>query len=234
MRHLASRGALDVDGLGEKLIEQLVDQGLVARISDVFALQVEQLMQLERMGEKSATKLAASIDRAKDTTLARFLIALGVRHVGQTVAEQLARHFGDLDPLASAAAEPLAEIEGVGPIIAESVERFFQDERNRGEVARLRELGVRWPVTDPASATADGPLSGKTFVLTGSLENSTRGEAKAAIEAAGGKVTGSVSKKTDYVVGGADPGSKLRKAQELGVEILDEAALESLLTDSGG
>jgi DNA ligase (NAD+) len=185
------------------------------------------------MGEKSAAKLAASIERAKLTSLARFLIALGIRHVGQTVAEQLARRFGDLDPLAAAAAEELAEIDGVGPVIAESVGRFFEDERNRGEVARLRELGVGWPVTDPAVPATTGPLSGKTLVLTGSLLRSTRAQTQAAIETAGGKVTGSVSKKTDYVVGGADPGSKLRKAQELGVEILDEAGLEALLAESG-
>jgi DNA ligase (NAD+) len=231
LRHLAGRGALDVDGLGEKIVDQLVEQGLVARLSDLFAITQEQLQGLERMGEKSATNLAASLEHARDTTLARFLISLGIRHVGQTVAELLARHFGDLDPLAAAGAEELALIEGVGPVIAESVERFFQDRRNQSEVARMRELGVRWPTTVPASATAEGPLTGKTFVLTGSLEGRTRGEAKAAIEALGGKVTGSVSKKTSYVVAGAEPGSKLKKAQDLGVEVLDEGALDGLLAE---
>ena len=230
LRHLASRGSLDVDGLGEKIVDQLVEQGLVARLSDLFALSQEQLAGLERMGEKSATKLFASLERARTTTLARFLIALGIRHVGQTVAELLARHFGDLDPLAAAETEALAEIEGVGPVIAESVERFFQDERNRGEVARLRELGVTWPTTEPASARADGPLTGKTFVLTGALEGSSRNQTRSAIEAQGGKVTGSVSKKTSYLVAGTEPGSKLEKAKKLGVVVLDEAALQALLS----
>ena len=232
VRHLASRGALDVDGLGEKIVDQLVEEDLVSRLSDLFSITKEQLADLERMGEKSAANLAASLERARETTLTRFLIALGIRHVGQTVAELLARHFGDLDPLAAAKTEELAQIEGVGPVIAESVERFFEDARNQAEVARLREFGVRWAKSEPASAAADGPLTGKTFVLTGSLARRTRGAAKAAIEAAGGKVTGSVSKKTSYVVGGADPGSKLKKAQDLGVEVLDEAALDQLLSAS--
>jgi DNA ligase (NAD+) len=230
VRHLAGRGALDVDGLGEKIIDQLVEQGLVSRLSDLFAITEDQLAALERMGAKSASNLAASLERARHTTLARFLIALGIRHVGSTVAELLARHFGDLDPLAAASAEDLAAIEGVGPVIAESAQRFFEDRRNQAEIARMRELGVDWPASEPAAPPADGKLTGKTFVLTGSLENRSRGETKAAIEAAGGKVTGSVSEKTDFVVGGAEPGSKLRKAQALGVEVLDEAGLEELLS----
>ena len=231
LRHLAGRGALDVEGLGEKLIDQLVESGRVSRISDVFTLDAPALEELERMAAKSAANLAAALDAARDTTLARFLIALGIRHVGETVAELLARRFGDLDPLLEADREELEAIDGIGPTIAESVARFFADERNRAEVDRLRELGLRWKVQAPIieAAPEDGPLSGKTFVLTGTLEGMTRDEAKRRIEAQGGKVTGSVSKKTSYVVAGADAGSKLAKARDLEVEVLDQAGLEGLL-----
>jgi DNA ligase (NAD+) len=228
LRHLASRGALDVEGLGEKLVDQLVERGLVKRLSDVFTLDTETLTGLERMGEKSAQNLTASLDKARSTTLARFLIALGIHHVGEGVAALLAGHFGDLEPLARASKEELEGVEGIGPTIAESVALFFQDERNAAEVKRLRELGVRW-VKRKARPAASGPLAGKTFVLTGGLESMTRAEAKARIQEAGGKVTSSVSKKTDYVVAGADPGSKLAKATELKVEVIDEAELEKLL-----
>jgi DNA ligase (NAD+) len=183
---------------------------------------------LERMGEKSADNLLAHLDQARDTTLARFLIALGIEHVGGTAAELLARHFGDLDPLLAASREALEAIDGVGPIIAESIQRFFADSRNAAEVARLRQLGVRWK-TAPPQRQAEGPLSGKVFVVTGSLQGMTRAEAKARIADAGGKVTSSVSKNTDYVVAGADPGSKLQKASELGVAVIDEQELERLL-----
>ena len=180
------------------------------------------------MGEKSAANLAASLEKAKTTTLERFLIALGIRHVGATVADLLAAHFGELDPLLSADTESLEQIEGVGPTIAESVARFFGEERNRAEVQRLQALGVRWPSRTPRGTRA-GPLLGKSFVLTGTLPGLTRGEAKRRIEVAGGKVTTSLSKKTDYLVVGADPGSKLRRAQELGVELLDQDGLETIL-----
>jgi DNA ligase (NAD+) len=228
LRHLASRGALDVEGLGEKLVEQLVEQGLVTRLSDLFQFDIETLAKLERMGEKSAANLVANLERARETTLARFLIALGIRHVGEGVADLVARHFGDLDPLLSTSREELEAIDGVGPTIAESIDRFFADPRNREEVARLRELGVSWPASSPA-AKREGPLSGKTFVLTGTLEGLPRPVAKKRIEALGGKVTSSVSKKSDYVVAGADPGSKLAKAEKLGVEILDPAAFAKML-----
>ncbi len=228
LRHMAGRGALDIDGLGEKLIDQLVERGRVTRLSDLFTLDADTLAGLDRMGEKSAANLVASLERSRDTTLARFLIALGIRHVGETVAELLAASFGDLDPLIASDAETLAAVDGVGPIIAESVARFFADDRNRAEVDRLRELGVRWPPVEVV-ARGSGPLEGKTFVLTGTLPNLKRSEAKARIEAAGGKVTGSVSKKTDYLVAGADPGSKRRKAEELEVEVIDEAALLTLV-----
>ncbi len=232
LRHLAGRGALDIEGLGSKLVDQLVERGVVTRLSDVFRLDSEKLLELERMGEKSAANLVAAIEKAKSTTLARFLTALGIRHVGETVAELLARHFGDLDPLMAADVESLAAVEGVGPIIAESVAAFFADARNREEVKTMRELGVTWEKTEPAAPRGEGPLSGKVFVLTGTLDGMTRTEAKKRIEAHGGKVTGSVSKKTSYVVAGEDPGSKLAKARELEVEVLDSAGLEALLTDS--
>jgi DNA ligase (NAD+) len=227
--HLAARGALDVDGLGEKLVDLLVAGGRVKRVSDVFTLDAETLAGLPRMGERSAANLVAALDRARRTTLSRFLFALGIRHVGEGVAELLAAHFaGDLDALAEASQEELQATPGIGPTIAESVARFFADPRNRAEVARFRELGVAWPRGE-RRARGEGPLAGKTFVLTGGLASMTRDEAKDRIEAAGGKVTGSVSKKTDYVVAGEDPGSKLRKAEELGVEVLDEAGLLALL-----
>jgi len=232
LRHLASRGALDIEGLGEKLVDQFVEQGLVASLSDLFALDREAVLGLERMAEKSADNLMQSFDKARNTTLARFLIALGIRHVGEGVAELVAAHFGDLDPLMAADKEGIEAVEGVGPIIAESFVTFFADERNRKEIARLRELGLVWEKTEPAKPRSEGPLYGKTFVLTGTLEGLTRGAAKKRIEAQGGKVTGSVSKKTDYLVAGADPGSKLDKARKLEVEVLDKDALLSLLGDT--
>jgi len=229
LRHLAGRNALDIEGLGAKIIDQLVERGVIERISDVFELDAAALEELERMGEKSAANLAASLEKARNTTLARFLIALGLRHVGETVAELLASHFGDLDPLLAASQEELEAIEGVGPTIAESVVRFFEDKRNAQEVTRLRALGLRWKKTAPSAPRSDGPLAGKTFVVTGTLKGLTRSEAKRRIVALGGKVTSSASKKTSYVVAGADPGSKLDKARELGVEVLDQKAFEALL-----
>jgi len=229
LRHLAGRGALDVEGLGEKLVDQLVEHGLVKRFSDVFRLDAATLEELERMGRKSAANLVRSLERAKQTTLTRFLIALGIREVGEGVADLIARHFGDLDPLMAASREELEAIEGVGPTIAESLARFFADPRNAAEVRQLRELGVRWSASKPAPQ-GEGPLSGKTFVLTGGLAGMTRSRAKQRIQALGGKVVSAVSKKTDYVVAGADPGSKLDKAKRLKLQILDEPALEKLLS----
>jgi DNA ligase (NAD+) len=227
--HLASRGALDVDGLGEKLVDQLVEKGVVRRLSDLFALDAGTLAALERMGEKSAANLVAALARARETTLPRFLVALGIPNVGETVAEVLAAHFGDLGALQEADAAALEAVPGIGPVIAQSVADFFADRRNRGEVARLRERGVRWPAVRRAARRAGGPLEGKTFVLTGTLPGMTRDEAKRRIEDAGGKVAGTVSKKTSYVVAGEEPGSKLRKAQELGVPVLGPEELEALL-----
>jgi DNA ligase (NAD+) len=229
LRHLAGRGALDVDGLGEKLVDQLVDQGIVRRLSDAFRLDAQTVAKLERMGPRSAANLVAALERARDTTLARLLYALGIRHVGETVAEALAAHFGDLEAIVSASREELEATPGIGPTIAESVFRFFADERNRAEVARLRELGVRWRPPAARRRRADGPLAGKTVVITGTLPRIGREEAKRKIVAAGGRVTASVSKQTDYVLAGEAPGSKLRKAEELGIAVIDEAALRRML-----
>jgi DNA ligase (NAD+) len=236
LRHLASRGALDVDGLGEKLVDQLVEATLVSRLSDVFALENDQLMGLERMGEKSATNLIAAIHRARTTTFPRFLIALGIRHVGVTVAELLAAHFGSLENLLAAETHEFAAIEGIGPIIAESVSRFMEDPSNQQEIERFMTLGLVLEADSRNAGPVEGArpdaLTGLVFVLTGSLSQ-PRSEWKRRIEASGGKVTGSVSRKTDYVVAGADPGSKATKAAQLGVEILDETGLETLLATGG-
>jgi DNA ligase (NAD+) len=236
LRHLASRGALDIDGLGQKLVDQLVEANLVTRLSDVFALDLEQIAGLPRMGEKSAANLVAALDRARETTLSRLLIALGIRHVGATVAELLASYFKTIEGLLAADKNEIAGLEGVGPIIAESVSRFMENPSNREEIARFAQLGLVVEaapemVTDEAAAGSRA-LVGLIFVLTGALSRS-RGEWKSRIEAAGGKVTGSVSRKTSYVVAGADPGSKAAKAQELGVEILDEKGIEALLSAPG-
>jgi len=229
LRHLAGRGALDVDGLGEQIVEQLVERGLVARLSDLFTLTAEPLEELERMGKKSAANLVAALEHARSTTLPRFLIALGIRHVGETVADLLADHFRTLEALQAASLDDLEAVEGVGPTIAESVFRFLADPRNAEEIERLRELGVHWPEVEERPADA-GPalLEGLSFVLTGSL-SVPRDEMKERIEAAGGKVTGSVSKKTDYLVAGEKAGSKLARAESLGVPVLDEAGIEELL-----
>ena len=229
LRHLASRGALDVDGLGEKLIDQLVEREVVTRLSHLFELDADTLEDLDRMGRKSAENLVTALERARATTLPRFLIALGIREVGGTVAGLLAREFGDLDPLLEADAETLEAIDGIGPRIAQTVVDFFADRRNRAEISRLREHGVRWEKGERRQNDAGGPLDGKTFVLTGTLPDMARSEAQEKIEALGGKVTSSVSKKTSYVVAGDSPGSKLRKAEELGVAVLGPAEFEALL-----
>jgi DNA ligase (NAD+) len=230
IRHLAHRGALDIEGLGEKLVSQLVASGRVKSVSDVFRLDAEMLAGLDRMGEKSAANLVAALQRVRETvTLARLLIALGIRHVGGGAAELLADHFGgDLDALMAAPKEELEAIDGIGPTIAESAAAFFADERNRNEIATLRGLGLE-PKKQPRRRRGEGPLAGKTFVLTGTLPGMSREEAKQRIEDAGGKVASSVSKKTSYVVAGEEAGSKLAKATELGVAVLDEAGLLALL-----
>ena len=226
--HFASRRAMDIEGLGEKLVDQLVDQGFVHTPADLYKLGMAKVANLERMAEKSAANLLAAIEKSKHTTLARFIFSLGIRNVGETTAKDLARYFGRLDDLMQADEEALVQVPDVGPVVAQSIVQFFAEAHNREVVEQLRAGGVVWAETAPQRKQA-GALAGKIFVLTGALPNMTRNEAKDRIEAAGGKVAGSVSKRTDYVVAGAEAGSKLVKAQELGVAILDEEALLGLL-----
>jgi len=226
--HFAQRRALDVEGLGDKLVEQLVDGGVVKTLPDLYRLGLVSLAALERMGEKSAQNLLAGLEKSKKTTLPRFLYGLGIRHVGESTARDLARHFGKLAAVMDASVEHLLEVPDVGPIVAESVHTFFEQPHNREVVEQLRACGLTWEESEPA-AQAPKPLSGKTVVLTGTLPNLSRDEAKDLLEAAGAKVAGSVSKKTDYVVAGAEAGSKLEKARELGVLVLDEQGLKELL-----
>jgi DNA ligase (NAD+) len=226
--HFASRRALDIEGLGEKLVDQLVDNELVQTPADIYSLDADALAALERMAEKSAANLVAAIDASKRTTLARFIYALGIRNVGETTARDLAGHFGNLAALMSASEGELLEVPDVGPVVAGSIARFFSEPHNREVVERLRAAGVHW-VEGMQRRRDNLPLAGRTFVLTGTLPNLTRDEAKSRIEQMGGKVTGSVSKKTDYVIVGAEPGSKYDKALELGVAVLDEEGLLELL-----
>ena len=227
--HFASRRAMDIEGLGERLVDQLIDGGLARTLPELYRLGVAQLSVLERMADKSAANLVAGLEKSKRTTLARFLYALGIRHVGETTAKDLARHFGALDRIMDASVEQLLEVDDVGPIVAQSIRTFFDEPHNREVVGQLRACGIRWPEHQGEADTSPKPLAGKTFVLTGSLPTLTREAAKEMLEAAGAKVAGSVSKKTDYVVAGEEAGSKLDKARELGIAILDEAGLRALL-----
>jgi DNA ligase (NAD+) len=227
--HFAQRRAMDIEGLGDRIVDQLVEGGVIRTLPDLYRLGVASLAQLERMGDKSAVNLVAAIEQRKQTTLARFLYALGIRHVGETTAKDLARHFGALDRLMDASTLQLQEAPDVGPIVAQSLRTFFEQPHNREVVEQLRAAGVQWAEHDGEADTSPKPLAGKTFVLTGSLPALEREDAKAMIEAAGGKVSGSVSKKTHYVVAGEAAGSKLDKARELGVEVIDEAGLRALL-----
>ena len=231
LRHFAGRRAMDIDGLGSKIIDQLVEHTppLVRSPADLYTLTVGQLADLERMGEKSAANLVAAIERSRQTTLARFLYALGIRDVGEATAAALATHFGSLEPLQDATEEEIQEVPDIGPVVAAHVHSFFRQPHNREVIEALCRHGVHWPKLQRRAAASDGALSGKTFVITGTLDSMSRDQASDRITALGGKVSGSVSKKTSYVVAGAEPGSKLRKAQELGVEVLDEAAFMKLL-----
>ncbi|HRH81261.1 MAG TPA: NAD-dependent DNA ligase LigA [Thiobacillaceae bacterium] len=226
--HFASRRAMDIEGLGERLVDQLVERDLVHSPADLYRLDLATVAGLERMAGKSAANLLAAIGKSRSTTLARFLFALGIGNVGETTAKDLARHFGRLDELMRADVERLMLVPDVGPVVAHSIADFFAEPHNLEVIAALRVGGVHWPEHEGA-AVAAGPLLGKTVVLTGTLPSLSREEAKALIEAAGGKVSGSVSKKTDYVVAGAEAGSKLTKAQELSVKVLDESQLLALI-----
>jgi len=228
LKHFVSRRALDIEGLGAKLIEQLVATDRLKTPADIFQLTKEELSQLDRMGEKSAENLIRSIEASKTTTLARFLFALGIREVGETTAAGVAVHYGRLANVVSATDEELQGIADVGPVVAARIKAFFAEEHNLDVIARLQQYGVEWPESDPVLAAQNGPLSGKTFVITGTLPTFTRDDAKDLIQSAGGKVTGSVSSKTDYLVAGEKAGSKLIKAEKLNVPVLDEAGLRSL------
>jgi DNA ligase (NAD+) len=227
--HFAGRRALDIEGLGEKLVEQLVDGDLVRSPTDLFKLGLGKLAALERMAEKSAANVLAAIDQARSTTLARFIYALGIRHVGETTARDLAKHFGCLEALMAADEAQLLEVADVGPVVAASVAQFFAEPHNREVIEQLRAAGVHWPQQQARAEAARGPLQGATVVLTGTLPALTREQATERIIAAGGKVAASVSKKTSFVVAGADAGSKLDKAQALGVRVIDESGLLQLL-----
>ena len=229
--HFAHRRAVDIEGLGDKLVEQLVDSGVVKTLPDLYRLGLTSLLALDRMAEKSAQNILAALERSKQTTLPRFLFGLGIRHVGEATAKELARHFGQLDRIMDAGVEALSEVSDVGPVVALSIHTFFEQAHNREVVEQLRACGVKWEEGEPAERTPQ-PLAGKTFVLTGTFPTLSRDQAKDLLEAAGAKVAGSVSKKTDYVVAGTEAGSKLEKAQALGVAVIDESAMLALLSPS--
>ena len=229
MLHFAQRRAMDIEGLGEKLVDQLVEAQVVRTLPDLYKLGLVALSSLDRMADKSAQNVLAALEKSKQTTLPRFLYGLGIRHIGEATAKDLARHFGKLDAIMDASVEQLLEVHDVGPIVALALRTFFDQPHNREVVEQLRACGIHWPEEEPA-ARAPQPLAGKTFVLTGTLPTLGRDDAKALLEAAGAKVAGSVSKKTDYVVAGEEAGSKLAKALELGVAVLDEAGMLALLS----
>ena len=228
--HFAGRRAMDVEGLGDKLVDQLVDSGLINSLDQLYKLGVANLMALDRMGEKSAANLVAGLQKSKQATLPRFLYALGIRQIGETTAKDLAKHFGSLDRIMDATVQQLLQVHDVGPIVAQSIRTFFDQPHNREVVEQLRAAGIHWAEGEGSvDSNTPQPLAGKTLVLTGTLPRLSRDEAKALIEAAGGKVAGSVSKKTSYVVAGEETGSKLDKARALGLTVLDEAGLQALL-----
>lgn len=228
IRHFASRRAMDIDGLGEKLIAQLDEHGLVKRLDDLYQLRLDDLVKLDRMGEKSARNLLAALERSKHTTLARFLYALGIREVGEATAQALARHFGALDPIMTASIEELMAVPDIGPVVAARITGFFAEPHNREVIMGLLKAGIHWD-NQPTPANPQ-PLAGKTYVITGTLQGITREEAKARLEALGAKVTDSISKKTTALIAGEAAGSKLLKAKTLGIPILSQKDLESLLS----
>jgi len=233
LRHFASRRALDIEGLGERMIEQLVERDQVKSPADLYALTLPQLAQLERMGEKSAANLLAAIEKSKQTTLPRLLYGLGIRDVGEATALALARHFGSLERLMSADERTIQQVPDVGPVVAAHIAAFFASEEHLRVIKALRDKGVTWPDLEPAPRST-GSLTGRTFVITGTLSSMTREQAQEALTARGAKVTASVSKKTSYIVAGGEAGSKLARAEELGVPVLDEQQFLELLGSDGG
>ncbi len=231
IRHFASKGAMDIDGLGSKLVDQLVDKGVVHTVADLYALTLDDLVALDRLAEKSSRNLLEAIDRSRRTTLARFIYGLGIRHVGEHLAQVLAERFQTIDALEKATVEDLVEVDEVGPRVAESIRNFFDEPRNKHVVDELLAHGLRFG--KPARRTAPGPLDGKVFVFTGSLGDMKRGDAKRLVEALGGAVASSVSKKVDYVVVGEDPGSKLDRARELGIQIVAEDEFKKMVSREG-
>ena len=231
IKHYASRKAMDIEGLGDKLVEQLVDQELIHSVEDLYQLELEQLADLERMGKKSAENLLSALDKTKSTTLPRFLYALGIREVGEATARSLAKHFGDLSALQSATEEELQEVPDIGPVVAHFVHEFFNQKDNLKVIEGLCHWGVHWPAVEVGNDDTL-PLSGQTWVLTGTMEVMGRAEAKEKLQLLGAKVSGSVSAKTDCVVAGPGAGSKLKKAQDLDISILDEPAFLDLLKDN--
>jgi DNA ligase (NAD+) len=229
LRHFASRRALDIEGLGDKLIEQLVERERLKSPADIYTLTAAELAQLERMGEKSAQNLIAAIEKSKRTSLPRLLFGLGIREVGEATALALARHFRTLERLMSADAALIQQVPDVGPIVAAHVAAFFASADHRRVIKALEEEGLNWPEMPAAAPAAADAIAGKTFVLTGTLAALTREAAQEALTERGAKVSGSVSKKTHYLVAGAEPGTKLPKAQALGVTVLDEAKFLQLL-----
>ena len=229
LKHFVSRRAMDIEGLGAKLIEQLVDEERIKDPADLFQLEVEELSERERMGDKSARNLVDAVEKSKATTLPRFLFALGIREVGEATAGGLASYFGSLPAIITASEDELSKVPDVGPVVARRVRNFFGEQHNIDVIERLQAHGVQWTDTEPMMTSEDGPLSGKTFVITGTLPTMTRDEARDLIRKEGGKVTGNVSSKTDYLLAGAKAGSKLAKAESLDVTIVDEAGLRDLI-----
>ena len=227
IKHFASRTAMDIEGLGSKLVDQLVDEKLISNVADIYSLTTEQLSQLERMGSKSAQNLVDVIENSKDTTLPRFLFALGIREVGDATALALVNHFGDVDPIVKATPEELEKVEDIGPIVAKHISVFFKNKDNLSLIKKLKNAGIQWPVVDVSVGVR--PLEGQTFVLTGTLEAMPRNEAKAKLLELGAKVAGSVSTNTDFVVAGPGAGSKLTQAEDLGVKVIDEGEFLSFL-----
>jgi DNA ligase (NAD+) len=229
IKHFASRKALDVEGLGDKLIDQMVAASLIDSLDDVFHLTLDDIAGLERMAEKSAQNVLNALEKSKATTLGRFIYSLGIREVGTVTAQNLANHFGYLERIMNASVDVLLDVPDVGNIVAQHLVNFFAEEHNRTVIEQLQKSGVHWDESEPVNAADDAPLAGKTAVITGTLSDMSRDDAKLALEALGVKVTGSVSAKTDFLVAGDKAGSKLTKAQNLGVRVFDEEAFKVLL-----